>query len=292
MFELVKITESSYYIQSPAKIGLVKLNDTDVCLIDSGNDKDAGRKVRQILDSEGWNLKAIYNTHSHADHIGGNQYLQKQTGCKVFANGMECDFINHPVLEPISLYAGFPPKELRHKFLMAQPSDAERLTDDVLPEGMSVIPLPGHSFDMVGFRTSDDIVFLADCIAGRRTLEKYGIPFIHDVGSYISTLEMVRDMKASLFVPAHADATEDISELAQFNIDMALDTADRIESICSSPSTFESILKGLFASYGLEMTLEQYVLVGSTVRSYISWMMGTGRLSVEISDGLPVWKSA
>ena len=38
MYELMHITGNSYYIQSPAKIGLVKLNDTDVYLIDSGND--------------------------------------------------------------------------------------------------------------------------------------------------------------------------------------------------------------------------------------------------------------
>lgn len=54
MYELIQVSERSYYIQSPAKIGLVKLNDTDVCLIDSGNDKDAGRKVRQLLDKNGW----------------------------------------------------------------------------------------------------------------------------------------------------------------------------------------------------------------------------------------------
>ena len=76
MYELIQISEQSYYIQSPAKIGLVKLNEQDVCLIDSGNDKDAGRKVRQLLDANGWRLTAIYNTHSNADHIGGNKYLQ------------------------------------------------------------------------------------------------------------------------------------------------------------------------------------------------------------------------
>lgn len=50
MFELMQISEQCYYIQSPAKIGLVKLDDNNVCLIDSGNDKDVGRKVRRILD--------------------------------------------------------------------------------------------------------------------------------------------------------------------------------------------------------------------------------------------------
>jgi len=70
MYELVQVSENNYYVQSPAKIGLVKLSDTEVCLIDSGNDKDAGRKVRQHLDANGWKLSAIYNTHSNADHIG------------------------------------------------------------------------------------------------------------------------------------------------------------------------------------------------------------------------------
>lgn len=42
MYELIQVSEHNYYIQCPAKIGLVKLNDTEVCLIDSGSDKDAG----------------------------------------------------------------------------------------------------------------------------------------------------------------------------------------------------------------------------------------------------------
>ena len=292
MYELIQVSDSTCYVQSPAKIGLVKLNDKDVCLIDSGNDKEAGRKVRQILDANGWSLKAIYNTHSHADHIGGNQYLQAQTGCKVYAKGVECDYVNHPILEPVSLYAGCPPKELRHKFLMAQPSTAEPLTDDVLPEGFSIIPLPGHSMDMVGYRTADDVVFLADCLSSQATLEKYGIPFIHDVGAYISTLEAVEKMEARMFIPAHADPAEDISGLARLNIDRAVEVGARILGICSEASPFEDILRKLFVRYGLTMTLEQYVLVGSTVRSYLAWMMDAGKLTVDIRGGLPAWKSA
>ena len=50
MFELVQITDRCYYIQSPAKIGLVRLGGQDVCLIDSGNDKDAGRLAVSFED--------------------------------------------------------------------------------------------------------------------------------------------------------------------------------------------------------------------------------------------------
>ena len=235
MYELVQVGEKSYYVQSPAKIGLVRLNDTEVCLIDSGSDREAGRRVRQILDAQGWRLRAIYNTHSHADHIGGNRYLETQTGCRICAPGVECAFTRTPLLEPSFLYGGCPPKDLRHKFLMARESGAELLTAADLPEGFEMIPLPGHSFDMVGFRTPDDVVFLADCLSSLETLAKYQISFICDVGEYLKTLERVRGMSARAFVPSHAEETADIAPLAQANIEKVLEIAGRILEFCGEP---------------------------------------------------------
>ena len=292
MYELNHITGGSYYIQSPSKMGLVKLNDTDVCLIDSGNDKDAGRKVRQLLDANGWHLTAIYNTHSNADHIGGNRYLQGQTKCKIYAQGIECDITRHPVLEPAFLYGGFPPKDLRHKFLMAQESDAKELTPDVLPEGFALLQLPGHFFHMVGFRSPDDVVYLADCLSSRETLDKYQIGFVYDVAAYLDTLEKVKTMQAAAFVPAHAEVTEDIAPLAQYNIDKVLEIADHMVELCAEPVIFEELLKKLFDDYGLTLTFEQYVLVGSTVKSYLAWLKDTGRLTALFEDNRLLWRRA
>ena len=291
MYELVHVRGSSYYIQSPAKIGLVKLDDAHVCLIDSGSDKEAGRKVRQVLDANAWTLSAIYNTHSNADHIGGNKYLHAQTGCRIYAPDVECAFTRHPVLEPAFLWGGYPMKELRHKFLLAQESPAEYLTSEVLPEGWELIPLPGHFFSMAGFRTPDDVVYLADCLSSSETLAKYQISFVYDVGAYLSTLEAVKVMKASVFVPSHAPATEDISGLAQLNINKVLEIADRITEICRSPQNFEGVLQRLFTLFNLTMTFEQYALVGSSVRSYLAWLKDNGRLSAYFEDNMLLWEA-
>ena len=291
MYELIQVSERCYYIQSPAKIGLVRLNDTDVCLIDSGNDKEAGRKVRQHLDRNGWKLTAIFNTHSNADHIGGNKYLQAQTGCRIFAPGIEQDFTRHPLLEPSFLYGGNPPKELRHKFLMAQESPAEPLTPDVLPPELETIPLPGHFFDMVGFRAPDGVVYLADCLSSRETLEKYRIGYIYDVAAYLDTLERVKQMEAACFIPAHAAPTDDIAPLAQYNIDTVHEIAERIVTLCREPLCFEALLQKLFDAYGLTMNFEQYVLVGSTVRGYLTWLKETGRLEAAFENNLLLWRS-
>lgn len=291
MYELFQVSERSYYIQCPAKIGLIKLNDTEVCLIDSGNDKEAGKKVRKILDANGWKLKMILNTHSNADHIGGNKYLQQQTGCKIYAPGIECDFTRHPILEPSFLYGACPPKDLCHKFLMAQNSEAEELTETVLPKGIEMIPLPGHFFDMAGFRTADDVVYLADCLSSKETLDKYQIGFIYDIEAYLNTLEMVKSLKARIFIPAHANPTEDIAPLAQYNIDKVHEIAGKICAFCCEPITFEELLKLLFDEYELKLNFEQYALVGSTVRSYLSWLKDSGRLQVSFEGNMLRWEA-
>ena len=290
MYELKQISDSCYYINCPAKIGIYLADKENAYLIDSGNDKEAGRKVRQILDANNWHLTAIYNTHSNADHIGGNKYLQGQTGCKIYAPGIECAFTRHPVLEPSFLYGGYPCKELRHKFLMAQESNAEALTEECLPEGFEIIPLPGHFFDMAGFRTPDDVVYLADCLSSRETLEKYQIGFIYDVAAYVKTLETVKSLQAKMFIPAHAQASEDVIGLAQHNIDKVYEIAEKILDICREPLSFESILQKLFTYYGLAMNFEQYVLVGSTVRSYLAWLKDTGKVNILFENNLLLWQ--
>lgn len=290
MYELIQVAPRTYYIQSPAKIGVVETSDGHVVLIDSGNDKEAGRKVRQHLDRQGWTLDAIYNTHSNADHIGGNAYLAKQTGCALYAPGIEAAFTQHPILEPALLYGGYPMKALRHKFLLAQESDAQLLTPEHLPAGFELIPLPGHFFDMVGLRTPDDVVFLADCLSSQATLDKYQISYVYDVAAYLDTLERVKEMHATLFVPAHADATEDIAPLAQYNIDKVNEIAGHILDFCAAPHTFEEVLQHLFTSYDLAITFEQYALVGSTVRNYLSWLLDSERLSATFTNNRLLWQ--
>jgi len=291
MYELVQVGKHSYYINCPAKIGIYTSDHKHVYLIDSGNDKDAGRKVRQVLDQQEWSLVAILNTHSNADHIGGNRYWQTQTGCKIFSGGMEGDFTRHPILEPSFLYGGYPCKELRHKFLLAQESETSEFSDASFPKEIEIIPLPGHFFDMVGFRTPDNTVFLADCLSSEATLDKYGIPFIYDVGAYLETLTKVEAMQANMFVPSHADATSDIRVLAHYNQEKVLAVANHLLDICRSPILFELVLQGIFNRYGLTMNFEQYVLVGSTIRSYLSWMKDADKLRVLFADGQLLWET-
>ncbi|WP_298023901.1 MBL fold metallo-hydrolase [uncultured Dysosmobacter sp.] len=291
MYELNQAAPRTYYIQCPAKMGIWKLNDIDVVLIDSGNDKDAGRKVQKLLDAQGWRLACILNTHANADHNGGNALLQQRLGAPALAPGIDAAITSHPILEPAFLYGGYPCKALRNKFLLAQPSKCDPLTEENLPEGLEMLPLPGHFFDMCGFRTADGVWFLADCLSGANIVEKYHVNFIYDVAAYLDTLDKVCRLDGDLFIPAHAEPVEDIRPLAELNRAKVLEICGLILEVCREPLCSEDILQKVFQYYQLTMDFNQYVLVGSTIRSYLSYLLDKGQLSAEFADGKLLWRA-
>lgn len=296
MYELIKPAPHSWYIESPTKIGIYVSDETDengkrkAYLIDTGNDKDGG-KVLRALEGEDIAIQSIFITHSNADHVGGCRIITSRLGIKAYAPGIEACITEHPIMETSYLYGGYPPKDLRHKFLMAQQCGCEDLEKnlDALPAGLEMIPLHGHYFDMVGFRTCDDVVYLADCLSSRENIEKYAIWVVYNVEDFLSTLYAVMKMDAKLFIPSHAAPAEDIRPLAQFNIDTVHEIADAICGIIKEPMISDEVVRLVFKKYGLEMNFEQYVLVGSTVRSYLSWLRDTGRAEVKAEDCRLLW---
>lgn len=291
MYELVQVAENTYYINSPSKIGVYRVSDDDVWLIDSGNDKDAGRKIQKILDAQGWKLTAIINTHSNADHDGGNTLLQNRLNCAVYSTPMENIVVENPILEPTFLYGGYPFKKLRNKFLMATPSKAQDIAEAKLPEGMEYFRLPGHFWDMIGVKTPDDVYFLADCIFGESTVNKYHISFFYDLAAQFETLDMVEKLEGKLFIPAHAEPMEDIKPLVKLNRDKSLEILDVLLEICKEPMHFELVLKKVFEHYALTMDHAQYVLVGSTIRSYLAYLCDHGKVENYVEDNLLLWKT-
>ena len=291
MYELIQAGERTYYIDCPAKIGVYLVNESDVYLIDSGNDKEAGKKVLKILMANNWNLIGIINTHSNADHIGGNSFLQQKTDCKIISTGLENAFTKYPLLEPSFLYGGYPCKELRNKFLMATSSETMDLVENVLPDGLSEIKLGGHFFDMIGIKTSDDIYFLADCIFGETIINKYHLSFIFDVAEFLHTLDVIEQLEGNLFIPAHAEATKEIRPTVQANRNKVNEIIEKLLIICKEPICFEDILKAIFDLYSLTMDMNQYVLVGSTVRSYLSFLHDNGRMDMTFCENKLLWKS-
>ena len=288
--DLKQVGSRTYYIDNPTNIGIFKIDDEKVYLIDSGNDKDAGRKIMKIIEANGFKVEGILATHSNADHVGGNKYIQDKTGCCIFSSNIEQCFLENPILEASFLYGGYPFKDLRNKFLMAKESSSLKLTDlDV--QGIEYFPLKGHFFDMVGYKTVDDVFFLGDSLFSEDIISKYHIFFIYDVKAFLETLDYLKTLHGTLFIPSHVSALTCLDSLILENRKKVLEIAQLIVSFCKEERSFEEILCFVFQHYHLAMNLNQYVLVGSTIRSYLSYLCDEKKLVYEFQDFKMYWKA-
>lgn len=287
-----------------------------VCLIDSGSDDDAAKHILRIVQSkfpakettsangakhyEG--LEAILNTHSHADHCGGNSYMYTHTGCGIWATRGESTTIEVPKLEPALIWGGCPIPELRTKFYQAQPTIVTRILekDEKFSLGdlsVEVIPLPGHYLDMCGFLVTDNecgkkACFLGDAIYGRAIITKYWIPYLYNETEFKQSLEKISYIEADWYIPSHGDVITSIKELVELNMIAVLETEDMILDILKTPHSSEEVLKIVADRNNIPLGYGQFVLIGSTLRSYLSCMYEAGRISYEMTENRMLWKRA
>src|SRR5436305_2930748 len=154
MAEPLLLAESTYYLPNVINTGIVALDGGRALIIDSGQDADYGKSIRKACDALKLKPAAVINTHAHADHFGGNDYLVRNCGVTVYAPPFEEAIMRYPELEPSYLFNGaYPIAELQNKWLMAKASPIDHVLGDSVDLGgvsVQIKKLPGHSRAQIG----------------------------------------------------------------------------------------------------------------------------------------------
>ena len=80
-------------------IGVVFSND-EIFLIDSGQSEEDGKLIAETLSSlfPEKKIKAVIQTHSHADHCGGSLYLKKNLETQIWASAESARIMEVPAI--------------------------------------------------------------------------------------------------------------------------------------------------------------------------------------------------
>lgn len=304
---VINISDCIYYISGPTNIGIIeeRLSDTksNLYMIDSGCNTEDGKRIfteiTEYFSQKDITIKAIINTHSHADHCGANNYIQQKTNCEIWITENEQGSLINPFLQPIISWGGNPLPEINSSYYVAEKTVPNKIINPneklTLLNGIKIsfINLPGHYFEMVGILCEDNnkkVLFASDGIFGRKNIGKYWIPFLYDVKEFKNSLDTISSLNADFCIPGHGEPTSQIEETVELNkIAIISNEQCILEALKHKEQTQEDILKYVADKNEINLHIAQYMLIGCTIKAYLTFLYNEGKISYHIKENKMYW---
>lgn len=304
---VINISDCIYYISGPTNIGVIeeRLSDTksNLYMIDSGCNTEDGKRIfteiTEYFSQKDITIKAIINTHSHADHCGANNYIQQKTNCEIWITENEQGSLINPFLQPIISWGGNPLPEINSSYYVAEKTVPNKIINPnekfTLLNGIKIsfINLPGHYFEMVGILCENDnkkVLFASDGIFGRKNIGKYWIPFLYDVKEFKNSLDTISSLNTDFCIPGHGEPTSQIEETVELNkIAIISNEQCILEALKYKEQTQEDILKYVADKNEINLHIAQYMLIGCTIKAYLTFLYNEGKISYHIKENKMYW---
>jgi glyoxylase-like metal-dependent hydrolase (beta-lactamase superfamily II) len=291
---LERLTEQVSYAPGGVNIGVIYGAADQALLIDTGLNDTAARKVLRDLQAAGRRVTAIITTHGHADHFGGNAFVVKRTGARVYAPSWDEMVLRYPLTQPLCLFAGAdPPSSLRSGFLLADASPVDVIYDagplEVAGVALEAVSLAGHSGNQMGI-LCDGIFFCADVVLPERVIERYKMPYLYSVRDHLRSLERALTVEHMRAVPGHGPLLDTIAEGVKPNQALVERVAGLVLELCREPATPENILAALLAQLDADpVDPAGYYLLHPTAFAYLTYLEDLGEIRHEIARGRSLW---
>ncbi|WP_164931405.1 MBL fold metallo-hydrolase [Longirhabdus pacifica] len=298
--ELIHVHGNSYYADGVLSVGVyLHPHKKTAIIIDSTNDKDGIKKVDKAVSQLGYQINTIINTHGHADHIGGNDYLQrKYDDLRIYATAFEKSFIEQPYLEPLMFTSGAAPyAQLKTKQLQAKPS----IVTDVIPfedhirliDGVPfhIVTTPGHSNAMINVMSPDGVMYGADALFGPAIVDKIGLLLFTDIEKTIQTLHKLKSLHESetmtAYVLYHGGVTEHMSDLIQQHIQGIQDAIAyfKNEIQIAGAIPFHQLLQQCMTHYKIPDHVAPYTFTHTVVHAYVSYLQQQAFVNLHVQNG-------
>lgn len=291
----VALSDRVHGVLGGVNCAIVDIGGGKALLVDSGQDKEYGRRLRKAFEGLGLEPHVILSTHSHADHYGGNAYLLRQyPEARVWAPEVEASVISTPYLEPIYLFHGAKPlPELTTKWLQAEASPVHRVVaagEATLGEvDLTLLDVRGHAHRQLAVLVGD-VLLATDSVFGEETLHKYPLPFAQDVTGQLAAFAAVAEAPARVLLPGHGAPTEDIAGLAALNREVVERASAAVLEACEGTTT-EEVMATVAEALRIEVAdLARYHLNHCTVSAHLGHLRERGLVDCAVERSRLVWR--
>lgn len=287
---LARVSDNVYVLEGRTNVGVITVEDKECLVIDTGVSKDHGRKLFNVLKNAGLKIKAVINTHSHADHIGGNKIILERSNAAFYSTITEKPFIELPLTEVIYLYGAYPPENLRKHLIEAEGVPVEDVSKLIKEYPfLKLEDLSGHSIGMIGIGVGN-VLFSADAFFPNEIIKKYVVPYHLNVQEALKTLkkfdaDILKNYE--VLVPSHGNMLkkEEARQLVNSNIEVITNIKNVILKNVNSGLTLNELIKRVLRDLALTpQTTINYLLTVSALKSYIAWLVNEDFIELIISN--------
>ena len=288
MPELLSLVPGAFLFAAAVN-SLVFTQGNGVLIVDTGLDDSHARKLLRALEGRALTPTAILNTHSHADHHGGNAtVLKKFPGLAIHAPPLEAAIINHPLLEPVYLYGAHPPRELCNKFLLAPSTPAQAIEAGHLSLGgvdVELLNVPGHASRMYAVRFGE-LLYAADALFGPEVLSKHPLTFCLDSAAMKASAARLLELEGvRLSVPGHGEPVDDLAGLVRLNLQAFERVTQAVLEAAATPASVDELLRRVCDDLRVEMTTPSAVVLNrSAVSAHLSELVGLGKVALRVQN--------
>lgn len=310
--KILELSPDVYVIPGATNVGVItdnKSEELEVYLVDTGNTEVDGEYVLEVLEeffnfsNKKYKIKAIINTHAHADHCGGNAVIQSRTNCEIWISQFEKGSLENPYYHTAILWGGNPPKDIDTVYYRPEPCLPTKIYTEedkieLATTTITFVSLPGHSFDSYGIlATSSDgkkTLFAGDAIFPRLEIGKYNLPFTLNYSNYLSSLDKISNLgQLDWCIPGHGDfITKNVEETIEINKISLYEIETCIVRLLKTNQQLSTdvMVQKVANTFDIKMSVRQYSLVHFTVNCFLSTLRNNGILKIEIVDNIPYWK--
>jgi len=290
MFKLIRVKGDSWVFRAPTNLGVI-ITDNDAIVIDTGYGEDKVRKLLRVLKVIKKRVKIIINTHCHADHIDGNNFLKKRTNALIYAPRKELSFIENPELHMRMFFNhAIPLLTLGTKFMVARGSCVDEPIDEgeikVLNRQLKIISLPGHSPGQIGILSDDDVFYIGDAVFTQQILNKYPLLFYVDIDDLLSSFEKLREVHADYFVPGHGEilTRKELIDTIKLYTSRINYVNNLILEILEKPTSLDDLISAVNRTLGTPPDLTQYYLSKTTIMAHVSYLFKHNKIKMHLEN--------
>lgn len=288
--ELLHVLGSTYAAAATtALLPVYKLTDRDIVLIDTGYAKLDRSALTNLIDENGWRVRAVLCSHAHWDHTGNVRYLQQRYGAQAAISLIEAGISVNPDSYRAN-YVALTYGKSRELFL-EECFTADRVIfpqdDHIDVDGVrfGVLPLPGHSAGHIGFVTPDGVAYIGDCLLDSHEIAGAKLPTSMYIARDLESKESLRGADYPAYILAHKQVITDPAQLPALideNIAFIHRKADELLEDLTDGMTFSDWICAFCQRENIRTKQElKFSIVERNFANFTDWLSDSGRVRIE-----------